>query len=91
MPFAATRVSSVQFSRSVVSDSLRLHESQQATGVDLEIITLSEGTQTENPNVTRYNLRVESKKMIQVNLFTKQTHSHRKQIYDCQREKAGEG
>ena len=82
---------SAQFSCSVMSDSLRPHESQHATRVDLEIITLSEGTHTENPNVTRYNLSVESKKMIQINLFTKQTHSHRKQIYDCQWGKAGEG
>ena len=54
-----------------------------ATSVDLDIIILSEVSQTEKPNVTRYNLCVESKKMIQINLFTKQTHNHRKQIYDC--------
>ena len=40
-----------------------------------------------------YHLYVESKKMIQMNLFTKQkqTGRHRKQIYGYQREKQGEG
>ena len=40
-----------------------------------------------------YHLYEESKKMIQMNLFTKQkqTDRHRKQIYGYQREKQGEG
>ena len=38
-----------------------------------------------------YHLYVESKKMIQMNLFTKQkqTHRPRKQTYGCQRVKLG--
>ena len=40
-----------------------------------------------------YHLYVESKKMIQMNLLTKQkqTHRHRKQIYGYQREKGRGG
>ena len=61
-----------------------------ATWMDLEIIILSEVRKT---NIIRYHLYVESKKMIQMNLFTKQkeTHKHRKQTYGYQREKAGGG
>ena len=42
---------------------------------------------------TEYHLYVESKKMIQMNLFTKQkqTDRHRTQIYGYQREKQGAG
>ena len=40
-----------------------------ATWMDLEIIILSEVSQTEKD---KYHLYVESKKMIQMNLFTKQ-------------------
>ena len=40
-----------------------------ATWMDLEIIILSEVSQT---NIQCYHLYVESKKMIQMNLFTKQ-------------------
>ena len=53
-----------------------------ATWMDLEIIILSEVRQRKT-NIIWYHLYVESKKMIQMNLFTKQkqTHRHRKQIY----------
>ena len=54
----------------------------------LEIIILSEVSQTEKDNI--YRLYVESK-MIQMNLFTKQTWTHRlrKQTYGHQRGKVG--
>ena len=57
--------------------------------MDLEIIILSEASQRQ----ISYHLYEESKKMIQMNLFTKhkQTHRHRKQTYGYQREKPGEG
>ena len=42
-----------------------------ATWMDLEIIILSEVRQRKT-NIKRYHLYVESKKMIQMNLFTKQ-------------------
>ena len=42
-----------------------------ATQMDLEIIILSEVSQTKT-NIICYHLYVESKKVIQVNLFTKQ-------------------
>ena len=47
--------------------------------MDLEMIILSAVIQTED-KYHRISLTVESKKMIQMNLFTnqKQTHSHRK-------------
>ena len=53
-----------------------------ATWMDLEIVILSEVSQTKT-NIIRYHLYVESKKMIQMNLFTKQkwTHRHRKQTW----------
>ena len=60
-----------------------------ATWMDLEMIILSEVSQTEKDKYHTYHLYVESKKkMIQMNLFTKQkqTHRHRKQIYGYQRE-----
>ena len=41
------------------------------TWMDLEIIILSEVSQTKT-NIIWYHLYVESKKMIQMNLFTKQ-------------------
>ena len=55
-----------------------------ATWMDLEIIIPNEVSQT---NSIWYHLHVECKKMIQMNLFTKQkeTHRHRKQIYGYQR------
>ena len=61
------------------------------TRMDLEIIILNEACQTKT-NMMWYHLYVESKKMIQTNLFRKQkqTHRLRKQTYSYQREK-GEG
>ena len=55
-----------------------------AAWMNLEIITLSEVRQRQ----ISYDIYVESKKMIQMNLFTKQkqTHRHRKQTYSYQRE-----
>ena len=61
-----------------------------ATWMDLEAIILREVSQTEKDNVSHdityvWNL----KKMIQMNLYTKQkwTHRHRKQTYCYQRGK----
>ena len=45
-----------------------------AIWMDLEIIILSEVSQTET-NITGYRLYVESKKMVQMNLFTKHKQS----------------
>ena len=62
-----------------------------ALWIDLEIVILSEVSQRKT-NIIWYHLYVESKKMIQMNLFTKQkyTHRHRKQTYDYQdRDKLG--
>ena len=57
-----------------------------ATWMDLEIIILSEAN-LRKTNIIWYHLYVESKKTIQMNLFTKQkqTHRHRKQTYGYQR------
>ena len=44
-----------------------------ATRMDLEIIILTKVRHTET-NVIYYHLYVESKKVIQINFFTKQTH-----------------
>ena len=54
-----------------------------ATWMDLEIIILSEVSQTEKDKYHMICLYVESKKIIQMKLFTeqKQTHRHRKQTY----------
>ena len=53
------------------------------TWMDLEIVIESEVSQKEK------NKYVESRKMVQMNLFTKQkdTHRHRKQIYGYQKGK----
>ena len=63
-----------------------------ATWMDLEIIILSEVSQTRT-NIIWYQLYVESKKkkMMQMNLFPKQkqTHRHKKQTYDYQRGNVG--
>ena len=50
------------------------------TWMDLEIIILSDISQTKT---NTYHLCVESKKRIQMNLFTsqKQTHRHRERTY----------
>ena len=60
-----------------------------ATWVDLEIIIPSEVSQSKTNIV--YHLYVESKKVIQMNLFIKQKQSHRcrKQIYAYQGIRAG--
>ena len=62
-----------------------------AKWMDLGIIILSEVSPTKT-NIIWHHLYVESKKMIQMNLFTKQKQTHRlwKQIYGFQREKRGE-
>ena len=54
-----------------------------ATWMDLEIITLSEISQTERDKYHTVLLICGVLKTIQMNLFTKhkQTHRHRKQIY----------
>ena len=46
-----------------------------ATGMDLEIIILSEVSKRKK-NIIWYHLNVESKKMIQMNLFTKQKQTY---------------
>ena len=53
-----------------------------ATWMDLEHIIVSEVTQTEKDTYICYHLYVESKKIIQINLYAKQkqTHRHRKYI-----------
>ena len=59
-----------------------------ATWMNLEMIVLGEVSQRKT-NIIWYRLYVESKKMIQMNLFTeqKQTHRLRKQTYGYQSEK----
>ena len=59
-----------------------------ATGTDLDIITLSDVSQTKT-SIISYCLYVESK----MNLFTqhKETHRHRKQNYGDHRGKQGRG
>ena len=59
-----------------------------ATWMDLEIIILSEVSQTDKEKYI-YHLYVESSRMVQMNLFTKQkqTHRLRKQTYGYQRGK----
>ena len=58
-----------------------------ATWMDLEMITLSEVSQTEKDKYHMISLICGIQNMIQVNIFTKQkqTHRHRKQIYGYQR------
>ena len=55
-----------------------------ATWMDLEIVILSEVSQTQRRNIIWHPLYVESK-MIQVNLLTKQKETHRlgEWTYDC--------
>ena len=59
-----------------------------ATGTDLDIITLSDVSQTKT-SIISYCLYVESK----MNLFTqqKETHRHRKQTYGDHRGRQGRG
>ena len=59
-----------------------------ATWMQPEIIILSEVSQRKT-NIIWHHLYVKSKKMIQMNLFMKQTHRHRKQTYGYQRGKVG--
>ena len=49
--------------------------------MDLEVVILSEASQTKT-NIILYHMYVESKRMIHINLFTKQkeSHRHRKKI-----------
>ena len=54
-----------------------------ATWMGLEFIILSEVNQRKT-DIIWYPLLMESKKMIQINLFTKQIHRHRKQTYAYQ-------
>ena len=56
----------------------------------LTITLLSEINQTET-NIIGYRLHMKSKKMIEMNLFTKQkqTHRHKEQIYGYQKGKWG--
>lgn len=54
------------------------------TWMGLEAVILREVSQTEKDNVIRHCLQVESRKMIQMNLFIKQTH-RQKINYDHQR------
>ena len=42
------------------------------TRMDLEIIILSEVSQTEKDKIIWYRLHMESKKIVQMNFFTKQ-------------------
>ena len=60
-----------------------------ATWMDLEVIILSEVSQTEKDKYQMISLYLESKNMTQMNLFTKQKQAHklRKQIYGYQRGK----
>ena len=63
-----------------------------ATWMDLEMVILSEVSQAKT-NIKWYHSYVESKKIIQINLFIKQkqTHKHRKQTYGYQSGNSGEG
>ena len=58
-----------------------------ATWVGLEIIRLSEVNQTEKDKCHMMPLIRGIQTMIQINVFAKLTHRHRKQIYGYQREK----
>ena len=62
------------------------------TWMDLEIVIQSEVSQRKT-NIIYYHLYVESRKMVQMNLFAKQKQSHRcrKQTYGYQGGKGGGG
>ena len=48
------------------------------TWMGLEMVILSEVGRTEKDSLTSHHLYVEAKNIIQMNLFIKQTHRHRK-------------
>ena len=60
-----------------------------ATRMDLEIIILSEVSQSEKDKYNTISFTCRISKIIQMNLYIKQkqTHRHRKQIYGYQKEK----
>ena len=62
-----------------------------ATWMDLEIVILSEVSQTEKDKYNMISLICGILKIVQKDLFTKekQTHRHRKQTYGYQRGKGG--
>ena len=63
-----------------------------ATWMDLKIILQSEISQTKT-NIIQYHVYVESKTMIQMNLFTKekQTHKHKNKVSVTKGEREGKG
>ena len=63
-----------------------------ATWMDLKIILQSEISQTKT-NTIQYHVYVESKTMIQMNLFTKekQTHKHKNKVSVTKGEREGKG
>ena len=77
----------MEYSSAIKKDEIM---SFAAISMDLEIIILSEVSQTEKDN---YNYVWTLKKMIQMNLLTtqKEIHRQRKQTYGYQRGKEGEG
>ena len=69
---ASVKIFSVQVVEHLTNNGLWVGSSPfSVTWMDLEIITLSEVSQTKT-NIIWYHLYVEYKKMIQMNLFTKQ-------------------
>ena len=64
-----------------------------ATWMNLEIIILREVSQREKDKYYIISLICGTRKMVQINLFTKpkQTHRHKKQTYGYQRGKGVEG
>ena len=62
-----------------------------ATWMDLEIVILSEVSQTQKDEYHMISLICGILKMVQMNLFTKQSHRCRKQTYGYQWGKSGGG
>ena len=62
-----------------------------ATWMQLEIIILSEISQKEKDIYHMISLICGISNITQMNLFTKQTHRHRKQTYGYQSGQGGEG
>ena len=64
-----------------------------ATWMDLEIILLSKVSQIEKDKYYMMSLICGIRKIVKMNLFTKQkqTHRHRKEAYSYQRQNLGEG